>query len=113
MPHKKRKDATTYFRNYRLKNKEKIREYYRKYLFKKQMYYLFLKSNPCLDCDNFFHPCQMDFDHRCPKLKEKDVAILANNPRVSIAKMEREIMKCDLVCANCHRLREHYRKLAQ
>ncbi len=62
-----------------------------------------LKSNPCADCGGRFHWTQMDFDHvKSDKLK--DVARMVQTP-YSVAKLLTEVAKCDLVCANCHRLR--------
>lgn len=45
----------------------------------------------------------MDFDHRPGTIKVADVSVLARS-----STKERtldEIAKCDLVCANCHRIR--------
>lgn len=59
----------------------------------------------CADCQNCFPPVCMDFDH------------VRGEKRLSISEMVRtgyseksileEIDKCDLVCANCHRIRTH------
>jgi len=65
-----------------------------------------LKSGPCVDCGNRFHPCQMDFDHKEGTHKYKNVSALAGSKE----KLQEEIKKCDLVCSNCHRLRTFNRK---
>ena len=58
-----------------------------------------LKSAPCLDCGGQFHSSQMDFDHvRGQKVSE--VPILRSN-----AAILEEAAKCEVVCANCHRVR--------
>ena len=62
-----------------------------------------LKSNPCTDCGNKFHPCAMDFDHRPGTPKKFNIASLGRS--VSRKILEEEIAKCDLVCAVCHRIR--------
>lgn len=60
-----------------------------------------LKSSvPCLDCQRFFKPCQMDFDHLHSKVA--NVARLVAGPS---GPLEEELRKCQLVCANCHRIR--------
>lgn len=59
------------------------------------------KSRPCMDCGGVFDPICMDFDHRPGEVKLYNVAQLNS----SIPAVKREIAKCDLVCANCHRLR--------
>jgi hypothetical protein len=67
-----------------------------------------LRRGSCMDCglkvtrDNYI--C-FDFDHREPALKS--FAISAKRKDVSKALLEAEFDKCDLVCANCHRLRTH------
>lgn len=68
-----------------------------------------IKSAPCSDCGQTFPTVCMDFDHiRGEKLG--NIATMINNctSRESIFE---EIAKCELVCANCHRLRTHQRRL--
>ena len=62
-----------------------------------------LKSKPCMDCGNTFPSCVMDFDHRNPEDKKYNVSQMVC--RYSWTKILEEIAKCDLVCANCHRIR--------
>jgi hypothetical protein len=54
----------------------------------------------------------MDFDHRPGETKCFNLSIAAGQTRLSWEKMEAEIAKCDVVCANCHRERTHQRKQA-
>ena len=67
-----------------------------------------LRRGSCMDCgmevtrQNYV--C-FDFDHRNPA--EKLFAISAKNRDVAEAVLQAEFAKCDLVCANCHRLRTH------
>lgn len=51
----------------------------------------------------------MDFDHRDPATKTKAVSQLISECRSMDIILE-EIAKCDLVCANCHRIRTWARK---
>jgi hypothetical protein len=67
-----------------------------------------LKRGPCMDCGGTFHPCAMDFDHRDSKEKVSNVSELFS--RVSRRKLLEEVAKCDLVCANCHRVRTWNRR---
>ena len=62
-----------------------------------------LKTGPCMDCGGRFPPCAMDFDHRDGDTKLASVSRLI--AASSWARIEAEIAKCDLVCANCHRIR--------
>lgn len=48
----------------------------------------------------------MDFDHRDPNEKKYTVARLIGS-NYSLRVVERELSKCDVVCANCHRERTH------
>ena len=67
-----------------------------------------LRRGECMDCgmkvtrENYF--C-FDFDHREPM--EKSFAISSKSRDVARATLEAEFDKCDLVCANCHRIRTH------
>lgn len=69
-----------------------------------------LKSTtPCADCGKTFPYYVMDFDHIGD---DKDKAISAGlNRGWSKARLQQEIDKCELVCANCHRQRTHERSL--
>lgn len=68
-----------------------------------------LKSLPCVDCNYSFPTYCMDFDHREPSGKCEGVARLFTG-RMAWSRLIAEIAKCDLVCANCHRIREHDRR---
>lgn len=59
-----------------------------------------LKKRPCADCGGTFDPVCMDFDHRPGEPKIAGVSAMA-----SFKKMLAEAEKCDVVCANCHRIR--------
>ncbi len=66
-----------------------------------------LKSNQsCTDCGNKHPHFVMDFDHRNPSEKEDNVSNLIRRGW-SKDRILKEIAKCDLVCANCHRIRTH------
>lgn len=69
-----------------------------------------LKQKPCMDCGFPFPPYVMDFDHRGGEEKEAGIARMVWST-VSWARIEAEIAKCDLVCANCHRIRTYKRQL--
>lgn len=63
-----------------------------------------LRRVPCLDCGGTFAPYVMDFDHRDPR--SKSFSIAADNVLLkNRALLEAEVAKCDVVCANCHRVR--------
>lgn len=62
------------------------------------------KNRPCMDCDQTFPPYVMDFDHRGDK--DGNVADMVQRS-VSVQRLTTEIAKCDVVCANCHRIRTY------
>lgn len=61
-----------------------------------------LKDGPCFDCGRTFDPVAMDFDHKYEKIENVAQMVAGLAP---FEKIEAEIKKCDLVCANCHRSR--------
>lgn len=66
------------------------------------------ETTPCLDCGLIFEACCMDFDHvRGEKVYAVGTMVAHGHNRQSI---EEEIAKCDLVCANCHRMRTRDRR---
>lgn len=49
------------------------------------------------------HPACLDFHHKDPKSKEGNMAEIAHSRGWGIERMKKEISKCLLLCANCHR----------
>lgn len=68
-----------------------------------------IKNKPCSDCGKIYPPWVMDFDHRDARLKIGNVSYLAFRKLIKFDKIQEEIEKCDLVCANCHRERTYKR----
>lgn len=68
-----------------------------------------IKDVSCADCGTKYPPCAMDFDHRDKDQKQFGVAREARTNR-GIDRIIKEISKCDIVCANCHRIRTFKRK---
>lgn len=64
-----------------------------------------LKNKPCMDCGGRFPVCVMDFDH--VRGKKKFYVTTSLRKWKTILK---EAKKCDLVCANCHRIRTNKRR---
>lgn len=68
------------------------------------------RAAPCMDCAGTFPWYVMEFDHRQPELKAALVTRMAG--RVSLRRLLEEVAKCDIVCANCHRMRTLARRMA-
>lgn len=67
-----------------------------------------VKSYPCEDCGKDYPHYVMDFDHLPEFDKEMDISQMYKWG--SWTKVVDEIMKCELVCSNCHRVRTWNRK---
>lgn len=84
-----------------LKHKDKIRAAcsaaHRK---RSDEYFLFKQTIGCKLCGYAAHGSALDFHHRDPKLK----ICLVNAFNYRNGKGKAEIEKCDLLCANCHRV---------
>ncbi|MCU0642056.1 MAG: hypothetical protein MUF61_00560 [archaeon] len=53
------------------------------------------------------HPATIDFHHKNKSKKEQEISYLAWFG-YSIKRIKREIEKCEILCANCHR-KAHYK----
>lgn len=71
-----------------------------------------LKSNPCYDCQQSFDTCCMDFDHRDGTEKKYNIGSMFAH-HYSRELIQQELNKCDLVCANCHRIRTRDRRIGK
>lgn len=63
------------------------------------------EKNPCIDCGVRYPYYVMDFDH----LEDKKQLISSLTSTGRIGALKREIEKCEVVCANCHRKRTYTR----
>lgn len=60
----------------------------------------YLKDNPCMDCGET-NIIVLEFDHKDRSTKTANIADLVTKRK----RLLEEIDKCDVVCANCHRIR--------
>lgn len=96
---------TAYKREWRKKHPEdaeKQRSRNKELYHKRREVIVAAKDRPCMDCGGVFPVVCMDFDHRPGT--EKKFSIGGSGPWSESA-MREEIAKCDVVCANCHRVR--------
>jgi len=75
----------------------KVREFVAKYKLEKG----------CKDCGYRKHHVALDFDHIDGK-KELNICFAK-----SIAQAKKEMLKCDVVCSNCHRIRSFERQYSK
>ncbi len=64
----------------------------------------------CTDCEEDYPPYILEFDHLDPTTKRFNIGDASSVP--SLEALQEEIDKCDLVCSNCHKEREHQRREA-
>lgn len=105
-PVKKAKHLRTWYEN---GGSVKIREGMKRSRERNARFVRSAKNKPCTDCGNSFPWYAMHFDHVGDD-KEHEVSRLMNSG-ASIAKIEAEIAKCEVVCATCHAIRTYERLL--
>lgn len=71
------------------------------------------KARPCADCGVQYPPWVMDLDHLDPGDKSPKLRGDGRKGRMGslpMAELVREIAKCEVVCANCHRQRTYLQR---
>jgi hypothetical protein len=100
-------ERRAYIRHYHANNVDRIR---RLDLARRQLAKDIIKetkNRPCADCRRRYPAYVMDFDH----VRGKKIANISGGRfHSSIRGLRKEIAKCDVVCSNCHREREHQRR---
>lgn len=96
------KNAETYKRTSSLSN-QKIRVRNKAWVHAQKV------GRACVDCKGLFPAVCMDFDHREGTEKVDALSRMMITSMSSIKRMQKEILKCDLVCSNCHRIRTYRR----
>jgi hypothetical protein len=87
MPYASKQDLYDNQLKHRLENKRRVWDY--------------LLSHSCVDCGEA-DPIVLEFDH-VRGVKLMNVARMTSGSTYSWNKIEAEIAKCDVRCANCHR----------
>lgn len=63
----------------------------------------------CADCGYNAHPAALDFDHLPGHVKVRKMSTASAG--MSRVRLEAEMAKCEVVCANCHRVRTANRRI--
>lgn len=82
------------------REKAKVRQKQRRIDFNK-WYYEYKSSLSCIEC-GFSHPAALDFHHRDKSDKEFNPSKMRDYTNKE--RFLKEIEKCDVLCANCHRI---------
>ena len=91
-------------RNLTPKRKQQRKEYNDKDRAEKRAYVDKIKlKRGCIDCGYKKNPRALEFDHVRGK-KVAAISVMVTN-RVSILKIQEEIDKCEVRCANCHKIK--------
>tara|TARA_R110000824_G_scaffold2102_1_gene10027 strand:+ start:1966 stop:2337 length:372 start_codon:yes stop_codon:yes gene_type:complete len=114
MAYKNKEDQAAASKRYYEANKDKVKSRTlirnKKQNYKNRKYIAFIKSlSECVDCgeDNTI---VLEFDH-VRGVKKNNVSDMANQS-YSFRTIQKEIDKCEVRCANCHRIVTHERRLA-
>lgn len=98
----------SYMKTYNAVNREHIAAHAASKLARRRAYIAQMKARPCVDCGGQFPPECMDFDH----VRGEKVGDISKMLLWTTEHLHDELAKCDLVCANCHRVRTHERRRA-
>lgn len=106
MPYSDKQKQKEYHRKYYKEYYERRREYHYERNKKRtesiRNYIRELKSTlACIKCGEN-HPGCLEFHHRNPKTKTIEIS-LCDRLGWSIKRIQKEIAKCDVLCANCHK----------
>ena len=81
----------------------------KKQIAKDWVYQYKVNHSACADCGVSYPPYVLDFDH----LKDKSFGISrALQLGLELDKIKQEVKKCEIVCANCHRIRTYNRSIS-
>ena len=113
MPTKNKEKQKEYAKKHYLANKEKVKETAhinnKKAILRNRLFIKdYLKDKCCVDCGNT-NPIVLEFDHIIG-VKRKNVSEMITQA-YSLKTIKEEISKCEIRCANCHRIVTHYRRL--
>jgi hypothetical protein len=102
--HENKEKCAEKAKKWRLNNKEYIIEQQRLKKRLRKLEAINYLGGKCEKCGLEFHPSVYEFHHKDPTVKEKDPSKML---QLSWLRVVKELDKCSLLCANCHRLTHH------
>lgn len=109
MPFKSKEKRTQAGTNWARKNSEKVRAKIRERRAAIRAELNRIKEERgCADCKQKFPYYVLDFDHIDSSNKVNGVSALLKE--AGLERVREEVQKCEVVCANCHRIRTHKRQ---
>lgn len=101
MPYSDKEVARAYQRRWYQENRKKRADTRRRNQLRIKSWFEELRLRlRCVRCGES-HPACITFHHRDPATKEFEVSVGVARSK-SIARIEREMAKCDVLCVNCH-----------
>lgn len=98
MPQRNKEERREYMKDWRKRSKRPSIEYRAKMNF-----LIHCKSVPCADCGRSYPHYVMEFDH--PDGRGPNERTVSSFTCAAWSTLQAEVAKCDVVCANCHRVR--------
>lgn len=89
---------------YKEANKEHVRTKQREDKRRRKLWAIEFLGGSCSSCGGKFHPAVYEFHHLDPETKDRDPSKMLS---LSLSRLEEELKKCTLLCANCHRYTHH------
>ena len=102
--HSNKEQAALKAKLWREANKDYIRNKQREHKRQRKEWAIQYLGGACKECNQTFHPAIYEFHHRIPEDKDRDPSKML---QLSLERLQKELDKCDLLCANCHRLIHH------
>ena len=65
-------------------------------------------ASKCMDCGEDYPYYMLEFDHRPDEVKDFNISMYGQH---TLEDIKNEIAKCDIVCANCHKIRTWQRMI--
>ena len=89
---------------WRERNKDYVRDKQREDKRLRKLWAIEYLGGICGSCGEKFHPAVYEFHHKDPTTKDRDPSKMLG---LSLKRLQDELDKCSLLCANCHRLLHH------